>query len=166
MLADVSTMGYAVIDWCVMKCLLLLLLRLVVTIVSSMMGLSIVAIALMDLTAMIIITGGRCCKVLQVSNYFAVLRSVATSRATLLVRGPKEDRVICMSLDVFLQILGALEALAAEVTFVRFERDVYSDMGCDVIPFDSGRPAKVPPTGQVEVVGALASNMTLADVLI
>jgi hypothetical protein len=39
-----------------------------------------------------------------------------------------EDRIIGMCLDVLLQVLGAFEGLATELTLVRLERDVDSDM--------------------------------------
>lgn len=69
-------------------------------------------------------------------------------------------------LDMLLQILRPLEGLAAELALVRLERNVNADMRGDVIALDRRRPARVPATGQVEVVGALAADMALADVLI
>jgi hypothetical protein len=69
-------------------------------------------------------------------------------------------------LDVFLQILRTFEGLSTEVTFVRLQGDVNSNVGCDVVALDGGGPARVPPTGEVEVVGALSSNMFLANVLL
>jgi hypothetical protein len=78
----------------------------------------------------------------------------------------KENRVVGMGLDVLLQVLRTLEGLAAEITFVWFERDVNSDMGSDMITLDSGGTAGVPTTGKVQVVGALSSDMLLADVVL
>ena len=71
-----------------------------------------------------------------------------------------------MGLDVLLQVLGTLEGLAAEITFVRFERDVNADVGSDMITLDRGGTAGVPATGQVQVVGALSSDVLLADMVL
>ena len=71
-----------------------------------------------------------------------------------------------MRLDVFLQVLGTLEGLAAKLAFVRFQRDVDSDVRGDVIALDGGGSAAAPLTGQVEVVGRLAADMTFTDVLL
>lgn len=71
-----------------------------------------------------------------------------------------------MGLDVLLQILGALESLAAEVALVRLERDVDANVRCDVIALHGGGAAVAPLARQVQVVGALAANMALADVVL
>jgi hypothetical protein len=71
-----------------------------------------------------------------------------------------------MCLDVLLEILGALEALAAKVTLVRLEWNVNTDMRRDVVALDCCCSALVPLARQVQVVGALAANMLLTDVLI
>ena len=68
-------------------------------------------------------------------------------------------------LDVLLQILRTLERFTAEVAFVRLERNVNSDMRCDVIALDGCCSTRVPTTGQVEVVCTLATDVFLADVL-
>lgn len=78
----------------------------------------------------------------------------------------KEYRVVGVSLDVFLQILRPFESLAAEVTFVRLQGDVDSDVRGDMVALHGGGSARVPSTGEVEVVGALSANMLLADVLL
>jgi hypothetical protein len=67
---------------------------------------------------------------------------------------------------VLLQILWALERLAAEVTLVWLQWDVYADVRSNVITLDSGRTAGVPSTGQVQVVGALSSHVLLTDVVL
>jgi hypothetical protein len=67
---------------------------------------------------------------------------------------------------MLLQILRALERLAAEVTLVWFEWDVDSDVGGDVVALDGGGAACAPLAGQVEVVGALATDVSLADVVL
>lgn len=71
-----------------------------------------------------------------------------------------------MGLDVLLQILRALEGLSAEITFVRLERDMDPDMGCDMVAFYSSRATAAPLASQVEVVCALAANVTLANVFL
>jgi hypothetical protein len=69
-------------------------------------------------------------------------------------------------LHVLLEILRALESLSTEVTLVRLEGDMDSNVGSDMIALDRGGTALVPATGQVQVVCALASNMFLADVFL
>ena len=71
-----------------------------------------------------------------------------------------------MRLDVFLQILRTLERFSTKVTFVRLQWNVDSDVGGDVVAFDGGCPARIPPTSEVEVVGTFSANMFLADVLL
>jgi hypothetical protein len=71
-----------------------------------------------------------------------------------------------VSLDVFLQILRALERLAAEVAFVRLQRHVNTDVRSDVVSLDRRGAAVAPLAGQVQVVGALATNVTLTDVIL
>lgn len=70
-----------------------------------------------------------------------------------------------MRLDVLLQILRALERLSAEVAFVRFQWNVDPYVGGDVIALHSGSSARVPATGKVEIVCALAPDVLLTDVL-
>lgn len=71
-----------------------------------------------------------------------------------------------MSLDMLLQILGALEGLAAEVTLVRLERHMYPDVRSDVVPLDGCGVTGTPLAGEVEVVSALATNVAFANVLL
>lgn len=71
-----------------------------------------------------------------------------------------------MCLDVLLEILWPLERLAAEIALVRLQGHMHADVRRDVVTLDGGRAALVPLTSQVEVVGALATNMTLADVVL
>lgn len=71
-----------------------------------------------------------------------------------------------MGLDMLLQILGSLEGLATEITLVRLERHMHSDVGCDMIALDSGRVACSPLAGQVQVIGTLATDMALAHVFL
>jgi hypothetical protein len=75
-------------------------------------------------------------------------------------------RVVGMGLDVFLQILGPLERLATEVALVWLQGDMHTDMRGDVVALDGGSIAVAPLTGQVQVVGAFAADMALADVFL
>ena len=84
----------------------------------------------------------------------------------MLIWGALEHRVVGVGLDVLLQILWTLEALAAEGTLVWLERNVDTNMRSDVIALDGGGTAVRPSAGEVQVVGRLAANMALADVLI
>lgn len=71
-----------------------------------------------------------------------------------------------MRLDVLLQVLGTLEGFAAEVALVRLQGDVDSDVGSDVVALN-GRSATVAPlTRKVEVVGALAADMALTNMVL
>jgi len=67
---------------------------------------------------------------------------------------------------VLLQILWTLERLAAEVTLVWLQWDVYADVRSNVITLDSGRTAGVPSTSQIQVVCALSSHVLLTDVVL
>lgn len=71
-----------------------------------------------------------------------------------------------MGLYVLLQILRALEALAAEFTLVRLERNVNPDVRGNVVTLDSSCATRVPLAGEVQVVGALAANMFLTEMVI
>lgn len=97
------------------------------------------------------------------------MRTVAGVHAAgLLLGGASSDknRVVGVGLDVLLEILGPLERLAAEVALVRLEGHMDADVRGDVIALDRGGAALVPLAGEVQVVGALAANMLLADVLL
>ena len=91
-------------------------------------------------------------------------RALATT--WLKIGGAHDDTVISMSLDMFLEILRALEGLATELALVRLQGNVDSDVGGDVVALDGGGAALTPRAGQVEVVSRLAANMTLADVFL
>jgi hypothetical protein len=97
------------------------------------------------------------------------MRAIAGVHATLLVlRGATghEDRVVGMGLDMLLEILGTLERLAAKVTLVWLERHVDADMRRNVVALHSSGAARIPLARQVQVVGALAANVLLADVFL
>ena len=67
---------------------------------------------------------------------------------------------------MFLEILGTLEGFPAEVTFVWLQWDVDADVGSDVVTLDGGGAAGVPPTGQVQIVCALPSDVLLTDMVL
>jgi hypothetical protein len=67
---------------------------------------------------------------------------------------------------MLLEILRTFKGLATEVTFVRLEWDVDADVGGDVVPLHGGGPAGAPLAGEVEVVGALATDMAFAHVIL
>ena len=67
---------------------------------------------------------------------------------------------------MLLQVLRALEGLPAEVALVRLEGDVDADVRGDVITLDCRGAAVAPLTGQVQIVGAFATDVTLADVVL
>lgn len=71
-----------------------------------------------------------------------------------------------MGLDVLLQILGALKGLATEVTLVRLQGNMHTDMRGDMVALHGGSVAVAPLAGQVQVVGAFATDMALADVFL
>jgi hypothetical protein len=77
-----------------------------------------------------------------------------------------ENRVVGVRLDVLLEILGPLERLAAEVALVGLQRDVDADVRRDVVALDRRGPARVPLARQVQVVGALATNMLLTKMIL
>ena len=70
------------------------------------------------------------------------------------------------NLNMLLQILRTLERLAAEVTFVWLQGNMDADMGGDVVTLDRGGAARVPSTGQVQVVCALSSDVLLTDMVL
>ncbi len=71
-----------------------------------------------------------------------------------------------MGLHVLLEILRALEGLATEVALVRLQGDVDADVRSDVVTLDRGRATRAPLAGKVEVVGALATDVALANVIL
>ena len=71
-----------------------------------------------------------------------------------------------MGLDMFLQVLRSFECFAAELAFVRLEGNVNANVRGDVVSLDGGGSTLTPGAGQVEVVGRLSTDMSLADVLL
>jgi len=77
-----------------------------------------------------------------------------------------ENRVISMSLDMLLQVLRSFEGFAAKVAFVRLEWNMHANVRSDVITLDGGGTAVPPLAGEVQIVGALSTDMTLANMVL
>lgn len=71
-----------------------------------------------------------------------------------------------MCLYMLLEILRALEGLSAEFTSMWFQRDVDSDVGGYMIALDDGDMAVTPCALQIEIVGALPPNVTVANMFL
>ena len=69
-------------------------------------------------------------------------------------------------LDVLLQVLRTLETLAAEVALVGLEGHMDSDVRRNVVTLHRGGAAEIPAASQIQVVCALAANMTLANMFL
>ena len=80
--------------------------------------------------------------------------------------GRTDLRVISVSLDMFFQILGALEGLATEITFMRLERHMHTNVRSDVVALDGGSITRPPLAGEVQVIGTLTTDMALANVFL
>lgn len=71
-----------------------------------------------------------------------------------------------MSLDMFFEILRALEGFATEFAFVRFQGNMDTDVRCDMVAFHCCGTAATPLTRQIEIVGTLAADVSFADMLL
>jgi hypothetical protein len=71
-----------------------------------------------------------------------------------------------VSLHVLLQILRTLECLATEVALMRLQWNMDTNVRSNVISLDCGGAAVAPLAGQVQVVGALTTNVTLTNVIL
>jgi len=67
---------------------------------------------------------------------------------------------------MLLEILRALERLAAELALVWLQWNVDADVRCDVVALDSSGATTTPLTLEVEVVCALTADMTFTDVVL
>lgn len=86
--------------------------------------------------------------------------------ATVGLGRAEQNRVIGVSLNVLLQILRTLESLPAEIALVRLQRNMNTNVRCDVVTLYSRSAAITPLTSQVQVVSALATNMAFANVIL
>ena len=75
-------------------------------------------------------------------------------------------RVISVGFYMFLEVLRALESLAAEFAPVRLQGNMDPDVRGDVVAFDHCNVAVTPCALQVEVICAFASDVSVADVLL
>jgi hypothetical protein len=71
-----------------------------------------------------------------------------------------------VGLDMLLEILWTLESFTAKVTLVWLEGDMHSNMRRDMIALDSGSTTVAPLASQVQVVGAFATDMAFANVVL
>ena len=71
-----------------------------------------------------------------------------------------------MGLDMLLQILRTLEGLSTKVALVWFQGYVNANMGSDVVAFHGGGATGSPLADQVEIVCALAADVTFTEVLL
>jgi hypothetical protein len=71
-----------------------------------------------------------------------------------------------VSLHVLLEILRTLESFTTEIALVRLQRYVNANVRSDVVAFDSGGAAVTPLACQIQIVGALATDMALANVIL
>ena len=67
---------------------------------------------------------------------------------------------------MLLQVLRTLEGFATEVAFVRFQGYVDTDMRGDMVALDGGGTTIAPLASQVKVVRTLATDMTLANMVL
>lgn len=79
-------------------------------------------------------------KKIELEHTLGRLRPIIESALGVLRRAD-QDRVIGMGLDVFLQVLRTLEGLAAELTLVRLQGHVDTDVRGDVVSLDRGGTA-------------------------
>lgn len=86
--------------------------------------------------------------------------------AMLILGRPDQDAVVGVGLNVLLEILRTLEGLSAEVALVWLQGDVDTNVRGDVVALHRCGAARVPLASQVEVVGALPSNVPLTDVVL
>lgn len=67
---------------------------------------------------------------------------------------------------MLLQVLWSFKCFAAKVAFVRLEWNVHANVRSDVIALDGGGTAVSPLAGEVQVVGALSTDMPLANMIL
>lgn len=96
----------------------------------------------------------------------AVMAILIGTIPVLLVRRAHQHGVFGVRLDVFLQILRPFERLATKLTSMRFQWHVDTDVGGDVVPLDDLNLTVTPPAGEIEIVGALATDVGFANVII
>lgn len=91
---------------------------------------------------------------------------VVRTRSTCWLRRSQNDRVISVGLDMLLQVLGTFEGFATKFAFMGLQRHVHTNVRSDVITLHSGGAAASPLAGQIEIIGALAAYMALANMFL
>jgi len=135
--------------------------------VETVVGRRLRCVVASRVSARVLEVGAHLTIVIVVAGRLVHVRPVVHAALGLgLLVGADEDRVIRVRLDVLLQVLRTFEGLAAELTLVRLQGHMHTDVGSDVVSLDGGSAARVPLASEVEIVGALATNMALTDVLI
>lgn len=81
-------------------------------------------------------------------------------------RRAKKHRVVRMGLDMFFQVLGSFECFAAEVALMWLQWHMDPDVRGNMISLDRRGATVSPLTGQVQIVGRLATNMLFTDVFL
>ena len=71
-----------------------------------------------------------------------------------------------MGLDMLLEILRPLEGLTAKLASMRLQWYVNTDVRGDMITLDDSDTTVTPCASQIKVVGALATNMNFADMVL
>ena len=71
-----------------------------------------------------------------------------------------------MCFDMFLKILWAFEGFATKFAAMRLQWNMDADMRRDVVAFDDLNAAGSPRTLQIEIVGALATDVVFANVIL
>ena len=67
---------------------------------------------------------------------------------------------------MLLEILRTFKRLAAELALVWLQRNMDANVGGDVVTLDGGSATATPLAHKVEVVCALAANVSFADVIL
>ena len=96
----------------------------------------------------------------------SVIMSICARTTGGLVRPIHQDSIFGVSLDVLLQILRSLKRLAAKFAPMRFQWHMDSNMRSDMIALDYRYGAIAPGAGQIQVVGALAADVGIADMIL
>jgi len=103
-------------------------------------------------------------KVTRPTLIVLLLKGIITTlmRVHVGFRSAQKDGIIGVGLDMLFEILRAFEGLAAKVALVWLQGDMYAHVRGDVVALDRGCLASAPLTGEVEVVGRLATDMAFA----
>lgn len=75
------------------------------------------------------------------------VHNIRLSRCSLGIRRLDQHRIIRMGFDMLLEILRSLERFSTKVAFMWLERDVDTDMRCDMVALYDGSPTTTPVAG-------------------